>query len=120
MEDEQYINIESGLSVGECIESGLSVGAIQIVDKYEIFTEEEIYNINGKVPELDERVGIIEDEIEEINSSLDNIPTKVSQFTCGSCVWSSLALLSKDELISSILPSMLSTLLYSSSSNPPI
>ena len=81
MEDEQYINIESGLSVGECIESGLSVGAIQIVDKYEIFTEEEIYNINGKVPELDERVGIIEDEIEEINSSLDNIPTKVSQLT---------------------------------------
>ena len=79
MEDEQYINIEDGLSVG----------AVKIADKYEILTEEEIHNIddkipeldervsiieeniNNKVPELDERVGIIEDEIEEINSSLD-------------------------------------------------
>lgn len=50
----------------------LSVGAIKIGDKHDIFTEEEINNINNKIPELDERVGVIEDEIEEINSSLDN------------------------------------------------
>lgn len=53
----------------------LSVGAIKIGDKYEIFTEEEIDAIN-KIPELDERVGDIEDEIEGINSSLDNIANK--------------------------------------------
>ena len=42
----------------------LSVGAVKIADKYEMFTEEEINNIN-KIPELDERVDIIEDEMEE-------------------------------------------------------
>ena len=74
IDDEQCINIEDGLSVERSIEKiELSVGAVKIVDKYEIFTEEEIYNINGKVPELDERVGVIEDEIEEINSSLEDI-----------------------------------------------
>ena len=61
MENEQYI------------ESGLSVGTMKIGNKYEIFTEEEIDAINNKIPELDERVGVIEDEIEEINSSLDDI-----------------------------------------------
>ena len=60
MDDEQYI------------ESGLSVGTMKIGNKYEIFTEEEIDAINNKIPELDERVGVIEYEIEEINSSLDN------------------------------------------------
>ena len=55
------------------IESGLSVGTMKIANKYEIFTEEEVENINNKIPELDERVGVIEDEIEEINSSLDNM-----------------------------------------------
>ena len=49
----------------------LSVGTTKIANKYEIFTEEEIDAINNKIPELDKRVGDIEDEIEEINSSLD-------------------------------------------------
>ena len=42
----------------------LSVGAIKIGDKHDIFTEEEIDNIN-KIPELDERIDIVEDELEE-------------------------------------------------------
>lgn len=46
----------------------LSVGAVKIADKYEIFTKEEINNID-KIPD-------IEDEIEEINSSLDNKANK--------------------------------------------
>ena len=50
----------------------LSVGAVKIANKYEIFTEEEVDIINNKIPELDKRVGVIEDEIDEINSSLDN------------------------------------------------
>ena len=54
----------------------LSVGAIKIGDKHDIFTEEEIDNINNKIPELDERVGVIEDEIDEINSSLDDMESK--------------------------------------------
>ena len=57
----------------------LSVGVTKIVNKYEIFTEEEVDYINNKIPELDERVGVIEDEIEEINSSLDNINNKVPE-----------------------------------------
>ena len=60
MDNEQYI------------ESGLSVGTTKIANNYEIFTEEEVDAINNKIPELDERVGVIEDEIEEINSSLDD------------------------------------------------
>ena len=64
MDNEQYI------------ESGLSVGTTKIANKYEIFTEEEIDAINNKIPELDERVGIIEDEIDEINSSLDSKASK--------------------------------------------
>ena len=55
----------------------LSVGAI--ANKYEILTEEEIYNINVKIPELDERVGNIEDEIEEINSSLEDTTNEVNE-----------------------------------------
>ena len=51
----------------------LSVGAVKIANKYEIFTEEEVDAINNKIPELDERVGVIEDDIEEINSSLDSM-----------------------------------------------
>ena len=54
----------------------LSVGTMKIANKYEIFTEEEIDAINNKIPELDERVGVIEDEIEEINTSLE---TKAKQ-----------------------------------------
>ena len=50
----------------------LSVGAIKIADKYEIFDKKEIDAINNKIPELDERVDVIKDEIDEINSSLDN------------------------------------------------
>ena len=64
MENEQYI------------ESGLSVGTTKIANKYEIFTEEEVDIINNKIPELDERVSIIEYEIEDINSSLDSIANK--------------------------------------------
>ena len=55
----------------QCIESGSSVGTTKIANKYEIFTEEEVDIINNKIPELDERVSIIEYEIEDINSSLD-------------------------------------------------
>ena len=61
MENEQYI------------ESGLSVGAVKYVDPNEIITEEEYNYIKNKTPELDRRVGVIENEIDEINSSLDNI-----------------------------------------------
>ena len=61
MENEEYLDIKEGLSVG----------TMKIANKYEIFTEEEIDAINNKIPELDERVGVIEDEIDEINSSLD-------------------------------------------------
>ena len=42
----------------------LSVGAVKIANKYEILTEEEISNIN-KIPELEERVDIVEDELDE-------------------------------------------------------
>lgn len=66
MDDEQYINIEDGLSVG----------AVKYVDTSEIITEEDFNYIKNKVPELDERVGVVENEIKEINSSLD---TKVSK-----------------------------------------
>ena len=62
MDDEQYINIEDGLSVG----------AVKYVDPSEIITEEDFNYIKNKIPELDERVGVIDDEIKEINSSLDN------------------------------------------------
>ena len=64
MENEQYI------------ESGLSVGTTKIANKYEIFTEEEVDIINNKIPELDERVSIIEYEIEDINSSLGDKANK--------------------------------------------
>ena len=47
------------------IEDGLSVGTMKIANKYEMFTEKEVDAINNKIPELDERVGIVEDEIEE-------------------------------------------------------
>ena len=50
----------------------LSVGAVKYVDPNEIITEEEYNYIKNKVPELNGRVGDIENEIEEINSSLDN------------------------------------------------
>ena len=56
----------------EYIESGLSVGAVKYVDPNEIITEAEYNYIKNKVPELDGRVGVIENEIEEINSSLDD------------------------------------------------
>ena len=39
----------------------LSVGTTKIANKYEILTEEEINNINNKIPELDERVTAIEE-----------------------------------------------------------
>ena len=55
MENEEYLDIKEGLSVG----------TMKIGNKYEIFTEEEIDAINNKIPELDERVG-------EISSSLEN------------------------------------------------
>ena len=62
MENEQYI------------ESGLSVGTTKIANKYEIFTEEEVDIINNKIPELDERVTIIEYEIEEnIQQQINNL-----------------------------------------------
>lgn len=63
----------------EYIESGLSVGAVKYVDPNEIITEEEYNYIKNKVPELNGRVGTIEGEIEEINSSLDNIATQTSE-----------------------------------------
>lgn len=59
----------------------LSVGAIKIGDKHDIFTEEEIDAINNKIPELEERVDVIEGEIEEINSSLDNIARQKADIT---------------------------------------
>ena len=69
MENEQYI------------ESGLSVGTVKIANKYEIFTEEEVDAINNKIPELDERVSIIEYEIEDINSSLGDKASKNEVFS---------------------------------------
>ena len=69
MENEQYI------------ESGLSVGTTKIANKYEIFTEEEVDIINNKIPELDERVSIIEYEIEDINSSLGDKASKNEVFS---------------------------------------
>ena len=66
MDNEEYLDIKEGLSVG----------TMKIANKYEIFTEEEIDAINNKIPELNERVGVIEDEIEGINSSLDNMENK--------------------------------------------
>lgn len=71
MDNEEYIDIADGLSVG----------TMKIANKYEIFTEEEVDIINNKIPELDERVGVIEDEIEEINSSLDGKANKNDIFT---------------------------------------
>ena len=61
MENEEYLDINDGLSVG----------TMKIASKHDIFTEEEIDAIDNKIPELDERVGVIEDEIDDINSSLD-------------------------------------------------
>lgn len=66
MENEEYLDIEDGLSVG----------AMKYVDPNEIITEEEYNYIKNKVPELNGRVGDIEDDIEEINSSLDNMANK--------------------------------------------
>ena len=66
MENEEYLDIKEGLSVG----------TMKIANKYEIFTEEEIDAINNKIPELDERVDVIKDEIDEINSSLDNMESE--------------------------------------------
>lgn len=54
----------------------LSVGAVKYAYQNEIFTEEELNNIKNKIPELDEKVGVIDDEIKELNSSLDNIETQ--------------------------------------------
>ena len=54
----------------------LSVGAVKIANKYEIFTEEEVDIINNKIPELDRRAYDIEDDIEEINSSLETIKSE--------------------------------------------
>ena len=70
MDNEEYIDIADGLSVG----------TMKIANKYEIFTEEEVDIINNKIPELDERVTIIEYEIEDINSSLDNKANKNEVF----------------------------------------
>lgn len=70
MDDEQYI------------ESGLSVGAVKIVDTNGLITEEELNYINNKIAELDESVSVIENEIEEINSSmeqLDNIKNDIEE-----------------------------------------
>ena len=104
MGDEQYINIEDGLSVGS-MKTELSVGSIKVVDeeleeRVDIIEdkiegidainnkitelEESVDNIeneiegidaiNNKITELEGSVGVIEGEIEEINSSLDSIP----------------------------------------------
>ena len=54
----------------------LSVGAVKYVDPNEIITEAEYNYIKNKVPELDGRVTTIEDEIKEINPSLDNKANK--------------------------------------------
>ena len=51
----------------------LSVGAVKYVDPNEIFTEEEIDAINNKIPELDERVDIIESEVEFERKRIDNL-----------------------------------------------
>lgn len=76
MENEEYLDIKEGLSVG----------AVKYVDPNEIITEEEYNYIKNKVPELDGRVGNIEgeintinNEIEEINSSLDKNTNKQSK-----------------------------------------
>ena len=74
MDDEQYINIEDGLSVG----------AVKYLDANEIITEEELNYIKNKVPELDEKVGVIDDEIKEINSSLE---TKANIKDVNSKIW---------------------------------
>ena len=66
MENEEYLDIEDGLSVG----------TMKITNKYEIFTEEEIDNINNKIPELDERVGVVESEVVEINDTLHEVANK--------------------------------------------
>ena len=58
MENEEYLDIKEGLSVG----------AVKYANPNEIITEAEYNYIKNKVPELDNRVGVIE----EINSSLDN------------------------------------------------
>lgn len=63
MDNEQYINIESGLSVG----------AVKIGNKYEIFTEEEIDAINNKIPELDERVDVIEDQTDNLQTQINDL-----------------------------------------------
>lgn len=75
MDDEQYINIEDGLSGGNQMFTGkieLSVGVMKIANKNEIFTEEEFDYIEDKVSELDERVGVIENG----NIDLTNYVTK--------------------------------------------
>ena len=54
----------------------LSVGAVKYVDPNEMITEEDFDYIKNKIPELDGRVGVIEDEIDEINSSLDKKASK--------------------------------------------
>ena len=79
MENEQYI------------ESGLSVGAVKYVDTNEIITEEEYNYIKNKTPELDRRVGVIENEIDEINSSLDNKANKddVTRISSGTPLFAS-------------------------------
>ena len=50
----------------------LSVGAVKIANKYEIFTEEEIDAINNKIPELDKRV-------DNIKEHLDNNTRKIEE-----------------------------------------
>ena len=69
MDNEQYI------------ESGLSVGAIKYADLNEIITEEHVDYIDNKIYELDRRAYDIEDDIEEINSSLDNKASKNEVFS---------------------------------------
>ena len=66
MDNEQYIDIKEGLSVG----------TMKIGNKYEIFTEEEIDAINNKIPELDERVDRVEGEVVEINNTLHEVANK--------------------------------------------
>lgn len=63
MDNEEYINIEEGLSVG----------TMKIANKYEIFTEEEVDIINNKIPELDERVGVVETDLEFERKRIDNL-----------------------------------------------
>ena len=53
MENEEYLDIEDGLSVG----------TMKIANKHDIFTEEEIDAINNKIPELDERLDRVEGEV---------------------------------------------------------